>query len=302
MMVRNLLVLFLTVTFVTACAAQDDAGSYTAADDVVEVSADEAALTALLDGYAEHFNLGHADMVAEMYADDAITVFANGGVQLGREEIEAGLAESMGAFGVLALTRDELHLAGDNAVARGTWSSTTAVEGADDAEVSGHYMTWFMRIDGDWKIQVVASNYDSEQPPEAHMGAISENVDDVEDDVLDGLMTAYEEGWAAGDAAALAMLYTENAHASFASQSVVEGRAAIESVIVESVAGTLDIHAKGTMDLGDGWAVNGGWYEIMDDSGHNVGNYLLLARATEDGSHQIHWFVSNGRPAPEDTE
>ena len=151
-------------------------------------------------------------------------------------------------------------------------------------------------------IQAVASNYDSEQPPEAHMGAVSENVDDEEDDGMDGLMTALEESWAAGDAAALAMLYTENAHASFASQSVVEGRAAIETRFTERMAGTLDIHAKGTMDLGDGWAVNGGWYETMDDSGHNVGNYLLLARATEDGGHQIHWLVTNGRPAPEETE
>ena len=83
MKVLNRLVLFLTVTFVTACAAQDDAGYDTAADDVVEVSADEAALTALLEGYAEHFNLGHADMVADMYTEDAITVFADGGVQLG---------------------------------------------------------------------------------------------------------------------------------------------------------------------------------------------------------------------------
>lgn len=302
MRVRNLLVLFLTVTFVTACAAPDDAGSDTAADDVVEVSADEAALTALLDGYAEHFNLGHADMVAEMYAEDAITVFADGGVQLGLEEIKAGLAVSMDRFGALSINSENLHLAGDHAVGRGNWSSTTAVEGADDAVVSGHYMTWFMRIDGDWKIQVVASNYDSEQPPEAHMGVISENVDDEEDDVLDGLMTAYEEGWAAGDAAALAMLYTENAHASFASQSVVEGRAAIETALTEGVSGTADIHAKGTFDLGDGWFVNGGWYETWDDSGQNVGSYLLLARATEDGGHQIHWLVANGRPAPEETE
>lgn len=301
MKVRNLLVLFLVVTFMTACTAQDEA----ATDDAVatyEASADGAALTTLLGSYAEHFNLGHADLVAEMYADDAITVFANGGVQLGREEIQAGLAESMAAFGKIAIDRDELHLAGDNAVARGTWSSTTAVEGADDAVVSGHYMTWFVRMDGDWKIMVVASNYDSEQPPEAHMGAVSENVDDVEDDGLDAMMTAYEEAFAAGDASAMAMLYTENAHVSFASQPAVEGRAAIEAVLAEGVSGTTDIHAKGTFDLGDGWFVNGGWYEIMDDSGNSVGNYLLLARATEDGGHQIHWLVVNGRPAPEDKE
>ena len=302
MKVRNLLFPILIVAFPAACTTQDDAGSDTDAAAAVEASADDAALSALRNSYIEHFNLGHADMVAAMYADSAVTLFANGGVQLGREEIEAGLAESMGAFGVLAITREDLHLIGDNAVARGAWSSTTAVEGADDAVVSGHYMTWFARVDGEWKIQIVASNYDSEQPPEAHLGAISENVPEMDDDELDDLMTAYEEAYAAGDASAIAMLYTENAHASFASQPAVEGRAAIEAVLAEGVSGTADIHAKGTEDLGDGWSINGGWYEIMDDSGHSVGSYLLLAQATENGGHQIHWLVSNGRPAPDESE
>lgn len=299
MKVRNLLVLFLAVTFLTACSEQDDSASN---DDavMVDASADADALDALRESYVEHFNMGHADVVAANYADDAVTVFANGGVQLGREEIEAGLAESMGAFGVLALTRDELHLAEDNAVARGSWSSTTAVEGADAAVVSGHYMTWFVRVEGEWKILVVASNYDSEQPPEAHMGVVSENADDVEDDGLEGMLTAYEAGWDAGDAAAVAMLYTENAHASFASQPSIEGRAAIEARLGETIVGTLDIHSKGTMDLGDGWAVNGGWWETTGNEGAVNGNYLLLASTADDGSNQIQWLVTNARPALEE--
>lgn len=287
MKVRNLLFPLLIVAFPAVGAAQDD---------------DAAALDALSEGYVAHFNLGHADMVAEMYADSAVTLFANGSVNLGREEIAAGLAESMASSGELGINRDELHLAGDNAVARGTWSSTTAVEGADPVVVSGHYMTWFVRVEGDWKIMVVTSNYDSPQAAEAYMGAVSANVDDMEDDGLDGLLTAYEEAFAAGDASAISWLYTENAHASFPDQAPLEGRSAIEANLAERVNGTLDIHAKGTMDFGDGWVVNGGWYEIMGDDGHNAGSYLLLAQATEDGGHQIHWLLSNGRPVPEETE
>lgn len=301
MKVRNLLLLFLTVTFVTACTAQDDAATYDAAV-MVDASGDVEALDALTAGYAEHYNMGHADVVAANYVDDAVTVYADGGVNLGRDEIEAALTATMAGSPTLRLDREDIHLAGDKAVARGTWRISVPVEGADPTTTSGHYMTLFTRVEGEWKIMVVASNYDSEQPPEANMGVVSENVDDEEDDGMDGLMTAYEEAWAAGDAAALAMLYTENAHASFANQSVVEGRAAIEARITERMAGTIDIHAKGTIPLGDGWAVNGGWYESMDDSGHSVGNYLLLAQVTEDGGHQIHWLVGNGRPAPEDTE
>ncbi len=300
MKVCKLLLVLVIVAFPAACGAQEEAASDAEAVAEYDASADDAALNALREGYAEHFNLGHADVVAAMYADSAVTVFADGGVQLGREEIAAGLAEGMIDFGVISINREELHLAGDNAVARGNWNSETAVEGADPVVVSGHYMTWFVRVDGDWKIMVVASNYDSEQPPEAHMGTVSPNVDDIEDNVLDGLMTAYEASWAAGDAAALAMLYTENAHVSYANQPVVEGRGAIEAELAERVNGTLDIHAKGTMDLGDGWAVNGGWYETTGDSGPTNGNYLLLARTTDDGSHQIHWLVSNNRPTLEE--
>ena len=302
MKVCKLLFPLLIVVFPAACTTAEDAASDAETVAAVDASADDAALTALRESYTEHFNLGHADVTAAMYADDAVTIFANGGVQIGREEIQAGLAESMDAFGVLALTRDDLHLAGDNAVARGAFSSTTAVEGTDDVVVSGHYMTWFTRVDGEWKVQVVASNYDSPQAAEAYTGVVSANVDDEEDDGMDGLMTAYEASWAAGDVAALGMLYTEDAYVSGPDRAPVQGRAAIEASLAERVSGTLDIHAKGTEDLGDGWAVNGGWYEMMDDSGHNVGNYLLLARATEDGGHQIHWLVSNGRPAPEEAE
>ena len=300
MKVRNLLLLFLAVTFVTACTAQDDAATDDAAV-MVDASADDAAaLDALREGYAEHYNMGHADVVAANYADDAVTVFADGGVNLGRAEILANLEAVLAGSPTVRIDRDDIHLAGDMAVARGTWGVSMPVEGADAMTRSGQYMTFFKRVEGEWKIAVVASNYDSEQPPEAHMGVMSENLDDEEDDGMDGLMTAYEENWAAGDAAAIAMLYTDGAHASFGSQSVVEGRAAIETRLVERMGGTLDIHAKGTIDLGDGWAVNGGWYEIMDDSAHTVGNYLLLAQATEDGGHQIHWLVGNDRPALEE--
>ncbi|MEE8488382.1 MAG: nuclear transport factor 2 family protein [Gemmatimonadota bacterium] len=299
MKVRNLLVLFLAVTFATACSAQDDTATDDAAD-MADASGDAEALDALTAGYVEHYNMGHADVVAANYVDDAVTVYADGGVNLGRAEIEAALTATMAGSPTLRIDPDEIHLGGDKAVARGTWGISVPVEGADPMTTSGHYMTLFTRVEGEWKIMVVASNYDSEQPPEAHMGALSENLDDEEDDGMDGLMTAYEEAWAAGDAAAVGMLYTENAHASFASQPALEGRAAIEEVLAERMAGTVDIHAKGTIPLDDGWAVNGGWYETMDDSGHSVGNYLLLAKVTEDGGHQIHWLVGNGRPAPEE--
>jgi uncharacterized protein (TIGR02246 family) len=298
---RNLLVLFLAVTFVTACTAQDEAATDETAA-MVDASGDAEALDALLAGYVEHYNMGHADVVAANYVDDAVTLYADGGVNLGRAEIEAALTATMAGSPTLSIDRDDIHVGDDKAVARGTWGISMPVEGADPMTTSGHYMTLFTRVEGEWKVMVVASNYDSEQPPEANMGVVSENVDDEEDDGMAAMMTAYEEAWAAGDASAIGWLYTENAHASFASQSVVEGRAAIETRITERMAGTLDIHSKGTIPLGDGWTVNGGWYESMDDSGHSVGNYLLLAQDTEDGGHQIHWLVSNGRPAPEDAE
>jgi len=298
MKVRNLLLLFLAATFVTACSAQDEAANDTP-DATADASTDDAAaLDALREGYAEHYNMGHADVVAANYTDDAVTIMADGGVNLGRAEILANLEAVLAGSPTVRIDRDDIHVAGDKAVARGNWGVSMPVEGADPMTTSGDYMTYFVRVDGEWKIQIVASNYDSEQPPEAHMGAVSENVDDEEDTTMDGLMTAYEEAWAAGDASAIAWLFTDGAHSSFANQSAIEGRAAIETRVAEQIGGTLDIHAKGTIDLGDGWMVNGGWYEIATDDGDSIGNYLLLASTTDDGSHQIHWLVSNGRPAP----
>jgi ketosteroid isomerase-like protein len=46
--------------------------------------------------WATHFNLGHANMVADLYADDAKVSFSDGPLAEGRAAIEAGLTAAMG--------------------------------------------------------------------------------------------------------------------------------------------------------------------------------------------------------------
>ncbi|MFQ5529990.1 MAG: YybH family protein [Gemmatimonadota bacterium] len=282
-----------------ACQAADDAAEVAAETEAASaLAADEAALDELRAYYAEHFNLGHASMVAELYTDTAVTLFADGSVNLGRAEIEAGLTEIIAGSPAITITREAVHVADDAAVARGAWTMETPVEGAEPAASSGHYLTVFTRGDSGWKIQAVVSNYDTEVPAEALTGVISENVDDEEDDGTIALVTAYEEAWAAGDTEALSMMWTEDAHAAFSMSPAIEGRPAIAERLAEVVAGTIDIHPKATLPMGDGYAAIGGWYQVDTDEGSTTGTYLSLVRATDDGSHQLHWGVSNGRPSP----
>ncbi len=58
----------------------------------------------------------------------------------------------------------------------------------------------------------------------------------------------------------------------------------------------------GTSEFPDGWAIDGGWYEIKAKGPkgpvNRIGAYMLLARKQADNSWKIHWSVNNGGPAP----
>jgi hypothetical protein len=62
----------------------------------------------------------------------------------------------------------------------------------------------------------------------------------------------------------------------------------------------ITIHDVYTQDLGDGYTLDGGWYELTRNAeGQSVqrsGMYVLLAHLQADGSYKIQWHVSNGRP------
>ena len=67
----------------------------------------------------------------------------------------------------------------------------------------------------------------------------------------------------------------------------------------------IEIHDVGTLDLGGGWALDGGWFVVTattpDGPMAQEGTYMNLVRQQPDGTWKIHWAVSNGhmRPAGE---
>ena len=59
------------------------------------------------------------------------------------------------------------------------------------------------------------------------------------------------------------------------------------------------IHDVATVPLGEGWALDGGWFQIDASEGGDpiaVGSFLLLCKQGEDGSWKMHWEVSNIQP------
>lgn len=273
-----------------ACQAADDAAPADGVDATVGIDALRAS-------YVEHYNMGHPAIVADMYAEDAVGLMADGSVLLGREAIAAGLAEQLAASPELALTQLDDMAFGDTVVTIGTWSVTvTPEEGAEPVTRGGHYMAAHTPGDEGWQVAGVITNYDSRQPAEALQGTRPAEPP-TEESTMGALLGAYEAAWNAGDAAGLAALYAEDAWAAFADLPAVQGRAAIEQAMEQRVRGEMDLHGVNTVDLGDGWKVDGGWLQITGDGDDFIGNYWIVTRAEGDGEPVIHWAVSNGRPA-----
>lgn len=303
---RTSLVLF-TGLFALACAGDtsqegmaEDASAEVASE---TMSADEAAIDQIRMDYMQHYNMHHAPVVADLYTDSAFWLPASGEVLMGREAIQASMEESMAGMPTLDLTRRETMLFGDYAVALGDYGIQTSMEGTP-LSAAGHYLTVFNREGGAWKITGAVTNYNAAPPEGMPMSTAEAEIPDEEGTMAD-LTTAYETHFNLGHADMVADLFTDDAVAALSNLPIAEGRAAISAVMGERFAmgsPKIDLHDVGTLDLGDGWAVDGGWYEInaTGEAGPITqrGNYMMLARQQADGAWKIHWVVSNGQAAP----
>jgi len=299
---------FLLLAVLAGCAPEnaDEAPAEASAADAA-TTADEAALEQIRADYVQHYNLHHASVVADLFADSAFGLWANGRVELDRAQILAGLEADMAASPALELTTIETMVVGDHAVATGAFDVTTTPEGAPaPLSLSGNYLTYFTRADGQWKIGGVITNFDAPPPegavppppaeqgePPADQGAMAE------------LVAAYTQAMGAGDWAAVANLYTEDAQVSFSEGPWLRGRAEIQARLAERFGASMpeiEIHDVGTVDVGDGWALDAGWYVLNvttpEGPASQRGAYLSLARQQPDGSWKMHWAVTNGGAQP----
>ena len=275
-----------------------DAGDASAA---AEMSPDEQALTELREGYARHFNLHHPSMVADYYAEDAFLLGASGEVSAGREAIAAFLETQMPGFPTISLPGGELMVFGDRAVTMGSYSIETTPADSDPMTISGSYLTEFTKESGEWKIGVAVTNYDSPRPEGweyAEGGGDAPDEDGTMADLLGGIMTH----WNMGHPSMVADYYTEDALVAGVDGPITMGREAVAANFEEAMSetpGELIIHDVATEEFGDGWALDGGWYQLNAPDGGDpisTGTYLILCKQAADGSWQIHWSVVNGQP------
>jgi uncharacterized protein (TIGR02246 family) len=304
-MTARFLTLFASALLATACADADQEDPDAATPPAAEVTAEEAALEQLRADYMSHYNLHHPDVVAGMFTDSAFALWADGTVSMSRAQVQSNLEADMASSPTLDLQTDDVMVFGDNAVARGSYSVNLSPAGADPVTLTGNYLTHFNRTDGAWKINGVATNFNA-LPPE---GAVPEAPADDEPPPPDSgtmgdIVAAYTQMMSAGDWAGLANLYTEDAVASFSNAPQIEGRSAIQARFAERFTGpaTIELHDVGTLDLGAGYAIDGGWFTLTAPTPEgNVtqgGTYLNLMQQQPDGSWKIHWSLSNGQPVP----
>jgi uncharacterized protein (TIGR02246 family) len=303
-MISRLSALMGAALLVCACAGEEEADAVPATPDT---SADEAAIEQIRADYETHYNLHHASVVADLYEDSAFALLADGVVHEGKAAILAGLEEDMAGAPNLTLTSGGSMVFGDRAVGRGTYTVTTTPPGAPAAlTLAGSYLTNFIRTGEGWKIAGVITNLSAAPPEGLPMGDLSALPSPPENGTMQAFGATFAQHFAAGDWAALAGLYAEDAVVAFTEAPPIEGRSAIQARFQERFAGATDqqieIHDVGTYDFGNGWALDGGWFTVTltTPAGRmtQTGTYSNLLRAQPDGSWQIHWGVSNGHLRP----
>jgi uncharacterized protein (TIGR02246 family) len=284
-----------------APAEEMEAGAEAMAGGAAVAVGDEEALDDLATYWETHYNMGHADMVASVYTEDAVALPASGNVFEGRAAIEADLAAGMASSPQATINSMETMIFGDMAVGIGTYSISASPEGAEAMAWSGAYMNLVTKVDGEWKIAANLSNYDAppplDWPWDTYEGEVPEDAG-----TLAELVDFYESHYNMGHAAEVSSAYTEGAMAAFADNPFRSGTSEIQAQLQTNIdtGAIVTIHDVMTQPLGDGWAVDAGWYQLnASDAGDPVryGNYMNLVQQQEDGTWKIHWMVTNGWPA-----
>jgi uncharacterized protein (TIGR02246 family) len=262
---------------------------------------DEEAIDALAEYWVTHYNMQHPDMVASVYTDSAWVMPADGGMFEGREAVAAWLAGSVEPAPTATVTPVETLLRGDVAVGLGTYTVSMTDDAGETMGFSGSYMNVYEKVDGEWKVEGMLTNYDAPPPAEWQWNAPYEGEAPPSNPAFPDLIDAYEAAFNAGDAAGIAALYVDDAKAAFSNGPIVEGPAAIQASMAERMTpgATIEIHEAGNADMGDGWRGGGGWYEIMGPDGAVVqtGYWMNVLRMQDDGTPKIAWTLTNARPA-----
>jgi len=302
MKLRLLLAVFVVVVLAACGGGADTETPAPAPAETAAPMDDDAALEERTEYYVTHYNMHHPSMVVELYTDDAVVLEADGSVHDGKAAILAAMEADVAGSPTLTVDTADRVIVGDAAVARGTFSVEMTPEGAaEPMTVSGNFMTLHQRAAGEWKIHRLITNFDSEPAPGTEMtGLPAEAPPELADSPLAAVRDYYQTHFNMGHGSMVASMFEEDAVVAFANQPWMEGRAAVEAHLnaeVEAGATGLVIHPVGAEDLGEGWAIEGGWFEINTAGGMVNGTYMVLGRQQDDGAYRIHWSLANGHPA-----
>jgi uncharacterized protein (TIGR02246 family) len=300
MKIRTLTPTLLVVVLAACSGYGGDAAEE--ADAAPELSADEQALAENAEYWVTHYNMGHPGMVAGLYAEDAWFLGSNGRLAEGREDIGVALGENAAGSPQIEVTPGGQMIQGEHAIGWGTYAITASPEGADPVSYGGTYLTHSSKIEGEWKIVGHIGNL-TDDPPEGFAFTSPAGEPGPNQGTMADLEEAWETHFNLGHASMVADLYTDDGMVSFSRGGPVHGRAAITEALtglMEANPSQIDVNDIATIELGDGWALDGGWYAMSPPDGGDpfqFGGYYQLLRQAADGSWQVHWSVANGWPA-----
>lgn len=294
---------------VAACAP--DAQQET--QDTAETTAQEYAspadagemIATLADTYVEHYNLGHADQLADLYTDDAIVMGSTSETSIGREAIIAyneGFIAEMSPM--IEINPTEQIAVGDWVLDRGSYSNIVTPEGGEAVTMTGNYMSLSKRSGDGVQIHRLAVNFDG--PPVMPVPAPEMmEFESLTDGPAAALLASYAEQYNMGNASGASELWAEDGVAMFAERPEASGRAGIEGLlaeVIDEMSPTLTIMDAETIELGEGFAVDRGAFKVDGTKDgqavSRTGTYMVVLRQADDGSWKFHWGLSNFVPMP----
>lgn len=245
------------------------------------------------------YNSHDALAVAVLYAEDARWLAAAGPVFEGHEAITAALEYFMtNVPPTLSLQSTEDIVLGNHAVSIGTYTLSGEVNGETRA-IGGAYLNLLRRNSDAWQIVAQQMNYAFPMSEDMWVGRLEAVQALPELGTLQTLTDTFENVYMSGDRTKLATLFSLDAQVALAGNPLVAGREGVARVLEENgyQASQLDIHDLSTVELGDGLAVDLGWYELREDAELvRWGTYTLLAQQNPNGEWLIHGLVATGSP------
>ncbi len=146
--------------------------------------ADVQAVKKIVDDYAKAVNAGDASAIVASTTDKTIFAYPNSSGFVGKEAIRsAHQAFTNVAKAECSVPVEEVRVAGDLAIARGTWSEkvTPNAQGVASASYSGSWIASFARqSDGSWKWDWLVPNSNKPEPGSTASGEDEEALFQIE--------------------------------------------------------------------------------------------------------------------------